>query len=269
VGALGGDERLRVGPDVHDVHGSERFEERRSADIPTGVLGEAVLDRDDYECRFCGMTNAEHEDEHDQGLHAHHVIPRSDGGEDTLSNLLTVCTSCHRTLEQTHAKAVGQMADGKDTAAIDIDDARGFVRTYENHRKDSTQSLNNFLQRNPTFKRYIGGEESDHGTVSVEWPDTLPDEGKILSEREFFYRLGQQDILVAAVDGAKEVFEPIKTVIDDADSRCSSEPGAPIGVIIELAYERGMSGEMVRKEIADLRRRGDLYSPKTDQYKVV
>jgi len=70
---------------------------------------EGALERDSYECRFCGTTNDEHLEEHDRGLEAHHVIPQRHGGEDTLENLITVCQSCHRTLENTHAKAIAQM----------------------------------------------------------------------------------------------------------------------------------------------------------------
>ena len=71
---------------------------------------ETVLERDGYECRFCGTTNEEHLEEHDRGLEAHHVIPQADGGPDTPANLITVCISCHRTFESTHAKAMGALS---------------------------------------------------------------------------------------------------------------------------------------------------------------
>jgi len=86
---------------------------------------------------------------------------------------------------------------------------------------------------------------------------------------ELFYRLGQQNILIAAVEGAKEIFCPIKTIINDVDSEHPSEAGAPLDAIVARARERGMSEDWVHDEIADLRRRGDVYSPNTDQYKVV
>jgi len=68
-----------------------------------------VLERDDHECRFCGVSDDAHREEHGRGLAAHHIIPDGDGGEDTPANLITVCQSCHRTLESTHAKAVAQL----------------------------------------------------------------------------------------------------------------------------------------------------------------
>lgn len=67
---------------------------------------EDVLERDSYKCRFCEISDEEHRSKYGRGLTAHHIIPRRDGGPDTLENLITVCQSCHNTLERTHAKAV-------------------------------------------------------------------------------------------------------------------------------------------------------------------
>jgi 5-methylcytosine-specific restriction endonuclease McrA len=47
-----------------------------------------VLIRDGWRCRIpgCGRRN---------GLHGHHVVFRSQGGNDSTTNLLTVCNTCH------------------------------------------------------------------------------------------------------------------------------------------------------------------------------
>jgi 5-methylcytosine-specific restriction endonuclease McrA len=47
----------------------------------------AVLKRDGYRCVNCGQTGTE--------LHVHHIIPRSEGGTNDLSNLVTLCGKCH------------------------------------------------------------------------------------------------------------------------------------------------------------------------------
>lgn len=49
-----------------------------------------VFTRDRYECRarFSDRCNGRAE-------HAHHLLPRSAGGRDMLSNLLSVCRACH------------------------------------------------------------------------------------------------------------------------------------------------------------------------------
>jgi 5-methylcytosine-specific restriction endonuclease McrA len=58
-----------------------------------------ALQRDDYECQDCGMTRDEHHDEYGTDLEVHHKTPIRTF-EDTqianqLSNLITLCTSCH------------------------------------------------------------------------------------------------------------------------------------------------------------------------------
>jgi hypothetical protein len=57
---------------------------------------------DDNKCQFCGTTNEEHKEQHDQQLHVHHIRPVSEGGNNSQENLITVCKSCHNTLESRH-----------------------------------------------------------------------------------------------------------------------------------------------------------------------
>jgi uncharacterized C2H2 Zn-finger protein len=35
----------------------------------------------------------------DCGLHIHHIIPRWQGGKNTVRNLVTLCSGCHRSVE--------------------------------------------------------------------------------------------------------------------------------------------------------------------------
>ena len=60
----------------------------RKADIPVHVR-KAVMKRDRGRCRFCGV---------DAGLHLHHVVYRSQGGQHEESNLITLCLRCHDTV---------------------------------------------------------------------------------------------------------------------------------------------------------------------------
>lgn len=48
-----------------------------------------ILTRDGYRCRYCGATAQTTE------LHIDHVLPRSAGGEDDASNLVTACIDCN------------------------------------------------------------------------------------------------------------------------------------------------------------------------------
>lgn len=46
----------------------------------------AVLERDNYTCQYCGEPATEPD----------HVIPRSVGGTDAMSNLVASCVTCNR-----------------------------------------------------------------------------------------------------------------------------------------------------------------------------
>ena len=49
---------------------------------------EHVLVRDNYTCQCCGKKNCR--------LEVHHIVFRSNGGSDTLENLITLCEDCHK-----------------------------------------------------------------------------------------------------------------------------------------------------------------------------
>lgn len=51
-----------------------------------GKLKEKVFERDSYTCQYCGDKN---------NLTADHIIPKSKGGLDELTNLVTACQGCN------------------------------------------------------------------------------------------------------------------------------------------------------------------------------
>ncbi len=54
-----------------------------------------VLRRDDYRCTKCNWAHNEWNRSDPRHLELHHVKPHAEGGENTESNLITVCTVCH------------------------------------------------------------------------------------------------------------------------------------------------------------------------------
>lgn len=44
--------------------------------------------RDDFTCQKCGYQR--------ESVHAHHIVPTSEGGPDTIDNIVTLCSRCHR-----------------------------------------------------------------------------------------------------------------------------------------------------------------------------
>ncbi|MFC5368305.1 homing endonuclease associated repeat-containing protein [Salinirubrum litoreum] len=65
---------------------------------------ERALDRDEWQCQRCGMTNAEHLTEYGSSLHVHHIrklVTFEDSEEaNRLENLQTVCRDCHAKVER-------------------------------------------------------------------------------------------------------------------------------------------------------------------------
>lgn len=49
-----------------------------------------VLERDGFRCRYCGRSAPEVK------LEADHVIPKAQGGDDSMDNLITSCYDCNR-----------------------------------------------------------------------------------------------------------------------------------------------------------------------------
>ena len=50
-------------------------------------LHEEILERDGWRCQACGSL---------RGLEVHHVQLRSQAGDDSEHNLITLCSACHR-----------------------------------------------------------------------------------------------------------------------------------------------------------------------------
>ncbi|WP_299334795.1 LAGLIDADG family homing endonuclease [Haloplanus sp.] len=67
----------------------------------------------------------------------------------------------------------------------------------------------------------------------------------------------------------RDRIKSIKDVIETVDAEYEGEAGAPIDAIVDRAEAEGIKEEKVMDQIEGLRRKGDVYSPSTDQYKVV
>lgn len=65
----------------------------------------ACLNRDSYTCQCCKTKKGT--------LHIHHIVYRSNGGADTLDNLITLCADCHRRLHRGELKDFESKLSGK------------------------------------------------------------------------------------------------------------------------------------------------------------
>ena len=91
-----------------------------------------VYERDNYTCQGCGETDTE--------LHAHHIVPKSDGGSDRMDNLLTLCKPCH---ERIHGYQIGET------------DQQREIRKQEQEIEQLTQEIEGKAERWRAFFRRI------------------------------------------------------------------------------------------------------------------
>jgi len=63
-------------------------------------IREKALERDDYICQDCGLTNQESLEKYDTTLQVHHIIPYSETQNNSLDNLVSLCVSCHMRRER-------------------------------------------------------------------------------------------------------------------------------------------------------------------------
>ncbi|MBT7630931.1 MAG: HNH endonuclease [Desulfobacula sp.] len=63
--------------------------------IPKKIVNQ-VFERDNYSCQLCPRQY--HFDDH--SLHCHHIKLKSQGGKDTVKNLLSVCWECHNKIHE-------------------------------------------------------------------------------------------------------------------------------------------------------------------------
>jgi len=83
---------------------------------------------------------------------------------------------------------------------------------------------------------------------------------------------GQLDADVVETGTSKtqrDRIQGLKEIIEEVDAEYESEPGAPIDAVVGRAADAGIDEPKVHDELESLRRKGDVYSPTTDQYKTV
>lgn len=88
---------------------------------------ESVIQRDDEQCVFCGMSREAHYEQSPMGrdLEVHHIVPRRVNGPDIPQNLITVCAECHTVLGRITRKLVdgpSQAADAVHHRSVDDED---------------------------------------------------------------------------------------------------------------------------------------------------
>lgn len=95
---------------------------------PTPKLRMEVLKRDHRRCRICGRNPDNHVD---LELHVHHIRPWQKGGLTDISNLITLCHTCHNGLHPHDDHSLFQYIEKRGLAAHQI----AYARNVSNYRQ--------------------------------------------------------------------------------------------------------------------------------------
>ena len=104
-----------------------------------------VYQRDGYRCVLCGRKGK---------LHAHHIIPVKVSKDNSLSNLVSVCESCHRKLEAVGLKILQEGGSRTQVRRTEL------TMIMETKR----ERMHKYLERQNDRKRKENDETTDNGS---------------------------------------------------------------------------------------------------------
>jgi hypothetical protein len=94
----------------------------------------ACLIRDDFTCQICRKKGGR--------LEAHHILPRNEGGKDTIKNLITLCDPCHDDLHAGKVKLEVKGVSGfEDRIEQRTMQGKAHMYTLARHHRASRQGL--------------------------------------------------------------------------------------------------------------------------------
>jgi ferredoxin len=118
---------------------------------PWQIKAEAIRKRDGKECLRCGLAQSEHPTK----LHVHHLTPREEAPAEKRHddrNLVTLCRSCHRTMESDAASVEWQLSElGFDSRA----DIPRLARLPDDLREPVDSAILDLLDEGRVTPRYV------------------------------------------------------------------------------------------------------------------
>ena len=99
----------------------------------------ACLRRDNFSCLRCEKSSR-------QGMQAHHLIPRDQGGADDVTNLVTLCNNCHDIVEIAGYKTKVEIVGSYEEVPIEPAKVKPIIKTEEGY---------SFIR--PSWHKYVYG----------------------------------------------------------------------------------------------------------------
>ena len=76
--------------------------------IEFNILAKAIFKRDRSSCKSCFKTRRKLLIE-DSFLTVHHILPREEGGQNEVDNLVTLCNACHDKIEELKLRSMSEI----------------------------------------------------------------------------------------------------------------------------------------------------------------
>lgn len=74
---------------------------------------EKVYKRDNYTCQNCGVKGGTRGN---ATLNAHHIVPKESGGDDVMSNLISLCEECHHSVHYDQKAPTAETHQSQETS---------------------------------------------------------------------------------------------------------------------------------------------------------
>lgn len=207
-------------PSTQTNFGSDREGEKRNYPDDWESLSQRVKKRDNWECQNCGKAGGS------KGiaeLHAHHIYPKSQGGEDRLQNLITLCLDCH---EDEHGHPIPSAKDSNNRKRQeDID-----IGSVENQSEGSTsggnaQTGNNLSGRESNLDEELLEEYIQADTGPINYSDHQPNttSGNVSTETQ--------------CRGNSKQAEKNKSITASSSSKLENQPSSDDNQSVEIDEE--------------------------------
>ncbi len=126
--------RKKFKPNIKGKKNTHNVKRRKLYTDNWNTIRKRVYQRDGLKCVLCGKKGK---------LHAHHVVPLMVSKDNSLSNLVSVCSKCHRKLEEVGFKILkegGHRSDVKRVELRMIAEAKAKRRKeYQNKLKEDSK----------------------------------------------------------------------------------------------------------------------------------
>jgi len=135
-------------------------------------LSRRTKERDNWTCQRCGAEGGKFGT---ATLNAHHIIPKSKGGRDSVNNLITLCVDCH---EEEHGHSIPQQHTGSSSPSIShgtstdgshtdgTRNRKGATEGTNSVKKETTNPTQNNSKSNVVYNEHLEPTEEISGEVN-------------------------------------------------------------------------------------------------------